>query len=153
MALERVLRAAPHADALLDGLKLPRNFTLDVDPSRKMTLSRGRDALERAVKCLPMLFAPECLTACDMAKFCRHQAIVEDDPARLGRSARDSLAGVSTLQDALRLATKGPMAGEAHLTDIAETLQNARGALERARAAAPKSARLVTPSKTKGAGR
>jgi hypothetical protein len=99
-----------------------------------------------------MLFAPECLAACDMAKFCRHQAIVEDDPARLGRSARNSLAGVPTLQDALRLATKGPTPSEAHLTDIAETLQNARRALERARAAAPKSARLVAPSK-KGASR
>jgi hypothetical protein len=145
MALERVLGAVPKTDALLSALKLPRTFTLDVAPSENKDEADSRDSLERAVKRLPMLYAPECLAACDMARFCRHQAIVEDIPARIGRSARDSLAGVDALRDALRLATKGPTAGEKHLADVAETLQSAARALARARAAAPKSARLEAP--------
>jgi hypothetical protein len=152
MALERVLGAVPKTDTLLATLKLPRTFTLDVGPAKEKDEGGGKDALETAVKRLPMLYAPECLAACDMARFCRHQATVEDLPARIGRAARDSLAGVDALRDALRLATKGPTAGEKHLADVAETLQSAARALERARAAAPKSARLEAPP-GKGAGR
>lgn len=144
MALERVLRAVPRTDTLLGGLSLPSGFTLDVDPESKLNSSARKDALERAVKRLPMLYAPECLAACDMAKYCRHQAIAEDDPARLGRVARDSLAGVGALGDALRLATEGPRSGESHLADVAETLGNAYRALQRARAAAPPSAGVAT---------
>lgn len=152
MALERLLGAVLKADALLGTLKLPQSFTLDVDSADTKPDAGSQDALARAVKRLPMLYAPECLAACDMAKFCRNQAIVEDIPARLGRSARDGLAGVSALGDALRLATKGPSAGEKRLADVAETLRVAAQALERARAAAPESARLEAPPGQRGGG-
>lgn len=151
MALERVLRAIPRTDAVLDRLTLPRGFTFDVDPRGTLSDAKRDAALDGAVRRLPMLYVPECLSACDMAKYCRHQAIVEDDPSRLGRAARDSLAGVPTLADALRLATRGPRPDEGHLGDVADTLQNAYRALERARGFAPKSAGIGPAGAKKGA--
>lgn len=140
MALQRVLRAVPEIDSLVS--PLPKSFTLDVDPAGKMDDERQRAALDRAVRQLPMLYVPECLASCDMAKYCRHQAITDDDPSRLGRAARDSLAGVSRLGDALRLATDGPRPGEEHLADVAESLASAHEALQRARAVVPPSCGL-----------
>ena len=137
MALERVLGAVPTTDALLNHIKLPKDFTFDVDPKGQKGNDTVKAELARAVRCLPMLYVPECLAACDMAKYCRQQAIDDDDPARLGRVARDSLAGVPTLRDALRLATKGTRSGEEDLQDVADTLQSAFQALERARAQTP----------------
>jgi hypothetical protein len=147
MALERVLRAIPSTGSVLDGLQLPKGFTLDVDPggNSKVDASAKR-ALDHAVRCLPMLYVPECLAGCDMAKVCRDQAIVDDDPSRLGRAARDSLAGVARLADALRLATVGTTAGEAHLQDIADTLRVGYAALERARGRTPKAKSAAAPA-------
>lgn len=147
MALERVLRAIPSTGSVLDGLKLPKGFTFDVDPGGTSKDDPAtRTALDRAVRCLPMLYVPECIAGCDMAKYCRDQAIAEDDPSRLGRAARDSLPGVSRLHDALRLATEGTRAGEEHLEDIADTLRAAHGALQRAWGRAPKTAAKATPA-------
>lgn len=133
LALGRVLKAVPRTSAVLDGLELPSGFTLDVDPGGAEPADTVATELEGAVRCLPMLFVPDCLAACDLARFCRHQAIVDDDPSRLGRVARDSLAGVGKLGDVLRLATKGPGRGEAHLRDISEALRTGLQALNRAR--------------------
>lgn len=134
VALSRVLRAVPKTSNIVK--HLPKGFTLDVDPKSSMTKDGRRAALEEAVRSLPMLYVPECLSSCDMARFCREQAIVDDDPSRLGRSARDSLAGVHKLSDALRLATRGARADEPHLAPVADALQNAHRALVRARKAA-----------------
>lgn len=130
-ALQRVLRALPKTSAVVEDL--PDGFTLDVDPTAAMTEAERRAALEAAVRSLPMLYVPECLAGCDMARFCREQAIQDDDPARLGRAARDNLAGVHTLADALRLATRGPRADEPQLASVAAALQGAHRALVRAR--------------------
>jgi hypothetical protein len=121
-----VLRAVPRTGSLL--VDLPDDFTLDVD---RLTPSD----LEAAVRRLPMRYVPECLSSCDLARFCRHQAVVDDDPSRLGRAARDDLAGLSTLSDALHTARGGPVGPEAQ--DLADALRSAYAALERARARAP----------------
>jgi len=92
-----------------------------------------------------MRYVPECFSSCDMARCCREQARAEDHPARIGRAAHDTLAGVETLADAQRLATQGPRADEHHLADVAEALQTARRAIERARALAPAACKLVPP--------
>lgn len=152
MALERVLRAVPSTDAVLDRLKLPKGFTLDVKPGAKEIDEVARAELDRAVRCLPMMYVPDCLSSCDMALYCRNQAIVDDDPSRLGRAARDALAGVPKLSDALRLATQGTRPGEDHLHDIADTLQSAYRALQRARAQAkPPPTPPAAPVKKRGA--
>lgn len=155
MALERVLRAIPRTDTLLEKLNLPRDFTLDHAPAsaKGKTAVGPSPALEAAVRRLPMRYVPECLAACDLAKFCRHQAILDDDPSRLGRTARDSLAGVTTLRDALRLATSGPRPDETQLRELAESLHNAHRALERAREGAPKAASPASRSVRKRSAR
>jgi hypothetical protein len=140
LALQRVLGAVPRTGALLGNL--PDDFTLDIDPARTLDETRRRSELEAAVRHLPMLYVPECLAACDMARFCRAQALADDDPSRLGRTARDSLAGVHKLADALRLAKHGPRKGEEQLEDVAEALRNGYQALERARARTPRTAGL-----------
>ena len=143
LALQRVLGAVPRTDKLL--ALLPDEFTLDIDPARALDTKRRQSELDTAVRQLPMLYVPDCLSSCDMAQYCRHQAVTDDDPARLGRTARDSLAGVATLADALRLAQKGVRKGEEQLADVAEALQNGYQALERARARAPRTSGLDAP--------
>lgn len=143
-ALQRVLGAVPRTGSVL--ANLPADFTLDVDPQGKLKSSEREKKLDAAVRQLPMLFVPDCLSSCDTARFCRHQAIVDDEPSRLGRSARDNLAGVPHLADALRLAQGRLGSGEGHLADVAEALVSARTALDRARAIAPAACGVSGPA-------
>lgn len=134
LSLERVLNAVPRTDDVL--ADLPDDLTLDVDPKEALDEDARRALLEAAVGALAPLYVPECTQTCDMAKYCRFEAWEHDEPARLGREARDTLAGGHSLADALRLATKGPAKGEAELADVASALKDAYGALARARATA-----------------
>lgn len=135
MSLERVLRAVPRTADVLDGL--PDDLTFDVDPGGDLDEGDMRAALAAAVSSVAAFYVPECAQNCDMAKFCRQEAWTNDDPARLGRDARDNLAGVHSLADALRLATDGPGDNEGELADVADALQDAYGALGRARERVP----------------
>ncbi|MEV4639263.1 hypothetical protein AB0J80_18105 [Actinoplanes sp. NPDC049548] len=47
-------------------------------------------------------YAPECLSACELAFYCRHEAA--GSTAALGRPVRDALGGVDTVEEALALA-------------------------------------------------
>lgn len=135
MSLQRVLKAVPRtADVLAE---LPEGLTFDVDPDGEMGQAEFQTELTVAVRNVEARYVPECVQTCDMAKFCRNEAWANDDPARLGRDARDNLAGVHSLADALRLATKGPNPDEVELADVAEALGDAYAALERARALVP----------------
>jgi hypothetical protein len=134
LALQRVLGSVPRTSELVN--RLPTDFTFDVNPKKTLDETTARRRLNGAVTQLPMLYVPECLASCDMARFCRHQALATKEPAVLGRTARDALAGVPTLADALRLAAHGPRAGEEALKDVAEALGAAHEALARARARA-----------------
>src|SRR5439155_13931112 len=122
---------------------LPDALTFDVDPGGALDGDSLRAALTVAVSSVDAFYVPECMQTCDMAKFCRNEAWGNDAPARLGRDARDNLAGVHSLADALRLATSGPRVSEEGLADVAEALGDARTALQRARARVPTAG--VTP--------
>lgn len=135
MALQRVLGSAPRAEEIIRNL--PQGFTLDVGCGGGKIDAADRQKLDRAVRALSRLYVPECLSTCDMGRYCRHQALIDDDPARLGRAARDSLAGVPTLDDALRLAKEGVRPTEHALADVAEALHEAMAALTRSRKLAP----------------
>jgi len=144
MSLARVLKAVPRTpDVLAD---LPDDLTFDVDPGHSLNENAVRVALRGAVESVPALYVPECVQNCDMAKFCRWEAWDRDDPARLGRDARDNLAGVHSLADALRLATSGPAKGEEALADVADALGDAHEAIERARRRVP-TAGVVPPAR------
>lgn len=152
MALERVLRAVPKTGQVL--ASLPEGFTLDVDPGGHLAGSRRQKAHADAVTQLPMLYVPECLNRCDMAQFCRQQAVEGSDPSLLGRPARDGLAGVDSLEAALSLARDQAEVPDG-LEDAAEGLKRAYDAIERARARAASSLskrRVVRRKRTKKSG-
>lgn len=134
MSITRVLRSVPRAADTVRSI--PADVTFDVDPDGTKDAELAREELTSAVRSIRALFVPECVQTCDMAKFCRHEAWVTDDPSRLGREARENLAGVHSLRDALRLARQGARDGEPELEDVAESLAAAYGALKRARARA-----------------
>ena len=146
MALARVLTAVPETASVLG--TLPDDLTFDVDPGEELTEDAMRSALASAVGMVDALYQPECIQNCDMARFCRSEAWSLDDPARLGREARENLSGVHTLADALRLAQDGPGAREGDLSDVAEGLEAAYSALDRARARVPTAD--VTPRHPEG---
>jgi hypothetical protein len=130
-AIARVLASVPDTIEVL--ANLPVGYTLGPNPSSPESTKLTRAALSA----LPALYVPECLTSCDMAEFCRAEATARDDVCRIGRAARDSLAGVPSLSDVLRLAREPSRRGDNRLADVAEALRAAAGALDRARAAAP----------------
>lgn len=148
MSLERVLQAVPKTADVLAGL--PDGLTFDVDPRGELGDDELRAALTEAVAGVDAFYVPECMQSCDMAKFCRSEAWRTDDPARLGRDARDNLAGVDSLAEALRLATDGPVGVADGLADVAEALWTTRLALERARALVP-TAGVAPPASEGGA--
>lgn len=131
-ALQRVIGAIPEVGDLL--AHLPNGLTFDVDPDGKLGDEERRKRLDFAVRQLPMLYVPDCLASCDMARYCRHRAIDDDDPSRLGREARDSLAGVHSLATALRIARGGSTDDDGAPPDVVSALQSAHAALTRARA-------------------
>jgi hypothetical protein len=55
-------------------------------------------------------YAPECLSACELSVYCRHEA--SGTTAALGRPVRDALGGVSSVESALALAAGEQEPGE-----------------------------------------
>jgi len=143
-AIARVLGSVPNTMDLLTDL--PAGFTLGPDPKQPSCTRQTDEALRQ----LPLIYVPECLSSCDMAEFCRAEAVEKDDLGRIGRPARDAMAGVDSLSDVLRLARGRPRKGDEHVADVAEALRAAASALDRARQAAPTSCGLGPRSGGKG---
>lgn len=129
-ALARVLGSVPRVGELLDDL--PHDLSFDVGWTNTDSKAAS-EALNVVVSAIGALYVPECVQNCDMAKFCRSEAWSNDDPSRVGRAARDSLAGVSSLSEALALA-RSANAADGSDADVGGALRDAFGALERARA-------------------
>ncbi len=144
-AISRVLKSIPNTMEVLE--RLPVDFTLGPSGEGPACTSRTAEAVKR----LPAVYVPECLSACDMAQFCRAEALARDDVGRIGRPARDALAGLEALGEVLRLA-RGPgnIAVEPR-ADVTLALRAAAQALDRARASVP--AERALPAVLKAAGR
>ncbi|MBA2949781.1 hypothetical protein [Streptomyces himalayensis] len=80
--LARLTRIEDIAEAL------PEGTTFDVE--------RPADELRSAVECVPAAYAPECLSACELAFHCRDQARAEGAVTALGRSVRGELGALTT---------------------------------------------------------
>ena len=135
MSIQRVLARVTSAAAT--AVVLPDGFTLDVDPGAALPPHKREQRLRAALGRLDPLYVPECLSACDLAGFCRDEAISTDNPSRLGRQARDVLGDVGTLAEARRLSTLPEKKVPPELSDVAAQLREAARALAQARAAAP----------------
>jgi hypothetical protein len=69
-------------------------------------LQQAPDALHAAVEAVPAAYAPECLSACELAFHCRARARAEGAVTTLGRAVRGELGGLTTV-DAVLAAARG----------------------------------------------
>jgi hypothetical protein len=65
---------------------------------------RGAEELTAAVAAVPATYAPECLSACELAFHCRERSREEGAVTRLGRPLRAELGGLTTVEDVLAAA-------------------------------------------------
>ncbi|MGW1001625.1 hypothetical protein [Streptomyces sp. NPDC002520] len=65
---------------------------------------RPAEELTAAVEAVPAAYAPECLSACELAFHCRERARAAGAVTRLGRPLRAELGGLSTVEDVLAAA-------------------------------------------------
>ncbi|MDQ1045834.1 hypothetical protein [Streptomyces sp. V4I2] len=88
--LARLTRVQDIADALPEGTC----FSPD----------RPADELTEAVEAVPATYAPECLSACELAFHCRDRSRTDGAVTSLGRSVRAELGGLTTVEDVLAAA-------------------------------------------------
>ncbi|MGY0067511.1 hypothetical protein ACWZEH_11920 [Streptomyces sp. QTS137] len=60
-----------------------------------------RDRLAASVESVPASYAPECLSACELAFHCRDRSRAQDAVTALGRPVRAELGGLTTVEDVL----------------------------------------------------
>lgn len=65
---------------------------------------RSAEELTAAVETVPATYAPECLSACELAFHCRERSREEGAVTRLGRPLRAELGGLTTVGDVLAAA-------------------------------------------------
>ncbi|MEU1287010.1 hypothetical protein [Kitasatospora sp. NPDC005856] len=102
---------------------LPHTATLDID--------QDPGELMESVGRLPASYVPDCLSFCEMARYCRDEADTQASPARLGSAVRNDLPGIDSTSTALayldRLLPQGEEAAETiELLLAAERLQRLR---------------------------
>ncbi|MDQ1038447.1 hypothetical protein QFZ75_004863 [Streptomyces sp. V3I8] len=88
--LDRLVRVEDIADALPEGTC----FAPDLPPAD----------LTAAVESVPATYAPECLSACELAFHCRARSRAERAVTALGRSLRAELGALATVDDVLSAA-------------------------------------------------
>lgn len=82
------------------------------------------EELAASVRAVEARYAPDCMSGCEMALFCRDEARGCGRTGALGRSVRDDLGGVDTIGTALALADGSLMPSD----DLAETAERLRAA-------------------------
>ncbi len=91
--LRRQLARLSSVAALVEALPAGLSFDLALPP----------DALIAALGQVSARYAPECLSACELAVYCRHESA--GTTAALGRSVREALGGIDTVAEVLALAS------------------------------------------------
>jgi hypothetical protein len=89
--LTRLTRIEEIADAL------PEGVTFDMETC-------SAEELASAVESVPHAYAPECLSACELAFHCRERARLAGAVETLGRSVRGELGGLTTVGEVLAAA-------------------------------------------------
>jgi hypothetical protein len=106
LVLEHQLARLTRIDSLLDALPDDLRLELAVDAGGRPVLDAT--ALTRALAQISARYVPGCLSSCELAFFCRHEAAGQT--AMLGVGVREELGGVQTLDEVLGLAhgTRAP---------------------------------------------
>ncbi|WP_432984252.1 hypothetical protein [Dactylosporangium sp. CA-233914] len=118
--LERQLRRMTRIDELLD--PLDDDLTFDLAPDRDGRPTRPIGELCTAIENIPARYSPECLSMCEMSYFCRAEAL--GSTHALGKSVREELGGVESVETALRLAA-GELAPSPDQQEAASVLRAA----------------------------
>lgn len=85
--------------------ELPEGTTFDLclaDDGK--TPTRPVEELAAAVEAVPAVYAPDCLSACELAFHCRHRARSAGAVETLGRGVRGELGGLRTVDEVLAAA-------------------------------------------------
>ena len=112
----------------------PPDINFDLQPDSAGTARRPAGELVKALSILPARYMPECLTSCDMCRFCRDEA--RSTTAALGRAVREDLGGIEYIAAALQLAS-GDLEPDLDTEDAAVILQTAARMRAESLAAAP----------------
>ena len=91
--LRRQLARLASVSSLIEALPADLSFDLALPPA----------TLIGALARIEARYAPECLSACELAVYCRHEA--SGTTAALGRPVRDALGGIPTVSEVLELAS------------------------------------------------
>ncbi|MFC5724468.1 hypothetical protein ACFP1Z_30365 [Streptomyces gamaensis] len=100
----RLVDLRQELDALrfqLTRLRRADRLALGLPPSATLDTDRDRAELEASVGALDASYTPDCLSFCEMARYCRDEATACASPARLGSTVRNALPGVDSTRTAL----------------------------------------------------
>ncbi len=100
-AVRRQLDRLPRIGALLETLDAGITFDLSKDADGEP--ARGAGELGKAVATIEARYAPECVSRCDMAFYCRDEARAAGSTDLLGRAVRDALGGIGDVRQVLAL--------------------------------------------------
>lgn len=120
--LDRQLARLTRIDRILD--ELPPGLSLDLRPVDGVP-TRPPGELAAAVAAIAARYAPECLSSCELAYFCRAEARACGSVDVLGRAVRDDLGGVESVHTALGLAD-GTLTPAPEQAELAARLRYAR---------------------------
>jgi hypothetical protein len=139
-AVQRQLDRLPRIAALIADLDATVDFDLAIDPPAAQG-EPGREhrspaELTKSLTMIEARYAPECVTRCEMAFHCRAEARSADATDVLGRSVRDSLGGLASIDEVLALAD-GPAQAEGG-QEAARLLRAAARAYDEALLVAPR---------------
>ena len=110
--LRRQLSRLASVPDLVDALPAGLTFDLALEPADLIDALGHVDAR----------YAPECLSACELSVYCRNEA--SGSTAALGRTVREALGGIETIDEVLALAD-GRLAPTEEQTEAAAVLQAA----------------------------
>ncbi|WP_422772003.1 hypothetical protein ACN28C_02525 [Plantactinospora sp. WMMC1484] len=118
--LRRQLRRMRRVEAMLAAL--PPELTFDLAPDADGVPTRSPESLVDALQAIDARYAPDCLSVCELAYFCRAEA--HGCTAALGTSAREELGGIDRVETALALA-RGELTPAEEQAEAAALLRNA----------------------------
>ena len=102
--LRRQLSRLASIESLLAGL--PADLTFDLAPDDAGRPTRPGADIAGALAAVPARYAPDCLSRCELAAYCRHEA--RGSCRALGPAVHEDLGGVDTVAGALALAEGDP---------------------------------------------
>jgi hypothetical protein len=101
-AVRRQLDRLPGIAALLK--EIDPDLTLDLKRDKDGAPTRPAAEVDKAVATIDANYAPECVSRCDMAFYCRSEARAQGSARLLGAAVQAELGGIDSLHQALDLA-------------------------------------------------